>query len=749
MNNNDRRQLHTPLHHRTLRRAFTLIELLIVIALTAVLLTLLIVPLISALRYTQQAQIVTAAQDAARITRERITRELGSAVFVFDGTSHPFQTANTIKPGDDAYTNFLDLPILNSAGSSVVAHAYNAKLDFVLPKLNDSGAAIDPTTNEPVTYTQSQNGSAIIGNPSYVFPLAAGTNAIRYFVGLKNPALPYNNTREGKANGGTDNTYILYRAQYQPYTAVLATGSQPATVKPNTNLFATRNNSSGTPIPELDDPDFFRYVTTGDINWLNDAHVAYTAQEVTDHNVRVDKWAQIAKPVIPGPNVDLILLPHNADNTLNYDAGTAIAANPGTCTMTSCPTIAHSGIAHDPVGNGGYYPIVNTSVTFRPATISGNATPGTTSEYNTQGAVSVDQSGYTYTPTVYTAGSQSWSLPFHVSLYPGNYDAANAALSMYYDTEQFAAPMATVTQPSSYPPTGYTGPAGPLTINPGDILEYRHQNTDADATGTLVYDVTQGYPVSVSGATYTLGGTQLVPLTINPDNGTLTFTAPSLPNGPYDRLTRQWPYSLIDPTLSVGSQPYLDAQNKNAIAADGTVDLTTPASATPALTDSPLQGYHTFTAGGNTVSTGILNAHIVPGSVRVMGPDQTSGPNAGQEITYTEVNSSVGTVSDNQFSIDYGTGILHLLPGTTGVGVIYDYQANLSLTAPLANPLPSTQALPLNFASDPYLPMQVKVDYQTRDLIDVNIGVRIFDITNNRAQVIPTETKIKIGNSNR
>ena len=119
----------------------------------------------------------------------------------------------------------------------------------------------------------------------------------------------------------------------------------------------------------------------------------------------------------------------------------------------------------------------------------------------------------------------------------------------------------------------------------------------------------------------------------------------------------------------------------------------------------------------------------------------------------------MGTVTDNQFSIDYATGILHLTAGTTGVSVIYDYQANLTLTTPLANPLPSTQTglvnqngnlyLPLDLAGNPYLPMQVKVDYQTRDLIDVNIGVRIYDITNNRAQVIPTETKIKIGNSSR
>ena len=763
MNNNDRRQLH-----KTLRRAFTLIELLIVIALTAVLLTLLIVPLISALRYTQQAQIVTAAQDAARIVKERITRELGSAVFVFDGTSHPFQTSNPIQPGDDAYTNFLDLQILNSTGGSVIAHAYNAKLDFVLPKLNDSGAAIDPTTNEPISYTQSQNGSAIIGNPSLVFPLAAGTTMIRYFVGLKDPTKPYNNTREGKANGGTDNTYILYRAQFQPYKPITDAAGKVTGVMPNTELFATRKNSNNVDIPELDDPDFFRYVGKGDTDWLDDSHATYGAtalsgQDVASHNARVDKWVQIAKAVIPGPNVDLLLLPHNADNALSYDPGTPLS--PDVCTATACPAIAHSGIARDPV-TGNYYPIVNTSVTFRPATVSGNATPGTTSEYNTQGVVSVDQAGYTYIPTVYTAGSQSWSLPYHVSLFPNNYNSppANAtpaqitALSMYYDTEQFAAGRTMVTPPSSYPPMGV--PNTPLYINPGDILEYRHLNTDQSAQGTLVYNVTQGYPVLLNSASaYVLGGTQFVPMTINPDAGTLMFTAPSLPNGPYDRQNRQWNYGTVPVYPSSPTQTDLDTQNKGGIDSTGALDLTLPASATPALTDSPLQGYHQFTVGGSLVSTGVENAHLVPGSVRVTGPDQTSGPNSGQAITYTEVNSSVGTVSDNQFSIDYATGILHLTPGTTGVSVIYDYQANLTLTMPLANPLPSTQTglvnqngnlyLPLDLAGNPYLPMQVKVDYQTRDLIDVNIGVRIYDITNNRAQVIPTETKIKIGNSNR
>ncbi len=749
MNNTDRKQPKTTLPKTPLRRAFTLIEILIVIALTAVLFALLIIPLVSALRYTKQAQIVTAAQDAARITRERITRELGSAVFVFDGTSHPFQTSNPIVAGDDRYTNFLDLQMLDKNGTSVVAHAYNAKLDFVLPKTS-AGAVVDPTTNasEGINYTQAPNGSAIISNPSLVFPLAAGTNGTRYFVGLQNPAISYNNTREGKAINSDDNTYVLYRAEYQPY---VKSGS---TVTPNLHLFAMRHNASGTPIPELDDPDFFRYVTTTDVNWLDPNHAAYPAQvspnlvkdgPVTapyvnpdgladQHNYRAEQWAQISKAVIPGPNVDLLLLPHNADNTLNYDAGAS-----GVCTATACPATAHSGIAHDPVA-GGYYPIANTSVTFRPATISGNATPGTTSDYNSSGVVSVDQAGFTYIPTVYTATSQSWSLPFHVSVYPGNYDANTAALSMYYDTDEFAAGQATV-----MPPPGYTPPPGAvLSINPGDILEYRHDSTDTTAQGTLVYNVTQGYPVSVSGTNYVLGEdpakpSQYVPMTINPDTGTISFTAPSLPNGPYDRYTRPWNYGKLAVALSSPTQAELDDQNKGGIDSGGDLDLTLPVSSTPAPTDSPLSGMHLLTPGGAVKATGVANAHIVPGSVRVTGPDQTSGPNAGQPITYTEVNPSVSAVGDNQFSIDYSTGILHLVSGTTGVGVIYDYQANLSPTDP-------TSAFS---ATNSYLPMQVKVDYQTRDLIDVNIGVRIYDATTNRAQVLPTETKVKIGNSNR
>jgi len=681
-------------------RAFTLIEILIVIALTTLLFALLLVPLVSAIKYTRQVQSLTAAQDAVRITRERLTRELSSAVFVFDNTSHRFAIpAGATQTGsDDLSTNFLDLDIPTSAASTaanpntVIAHAYNAKLDFALPRVNDTGVK-DPTTGEPIAYGPSGSGSAVITSPAQIFPAAAGGTMVRYWVGLKDPTQPYNNNREANADrSNSDNTYILYRAQFQPYTK-----DPTGKYVPNTNLFALTADGKA---PEIDDPDFFRYVKDTDINWLDDLHGTYGATGgFSAHNKRVDAWRTIAKPVIPGPNVDLILLPRNADNTINYDTG-----NPGACAATVCPGTAHSGIAHDPVADR-YYPVVNTSITFRPGTVSGDATPATTTEYTSAGVPLVaGDTGSNFIPTVYTAAAQSWSEPYHVTIIPAAYSAVPPVYNQpYYDTD---------IAPSTVLDSG-----GTALVNVGDVVEYYHPTSVSGPV--LVYDATNGYPIVQSGTTAALGGTNFVPLSVTPDNGTINFATSSLPKGPKDLIDREWTYTPVQVASTPPNPPITQVDLRNPDDNGNPSDLPggSPASATAAA-----------------------NAHLVPGSVRVYGPDQGPGPNHGLRILYTPVNVFAATPGDNQYTVDYTTGIITLQAGNAGpVQVVYDYQANMTLTD-ITKP----------FSSDnPYLPMQVKVDYRTRDLLDISLGVRIYDVSTGRAQVIPSELKVKIGNSNR
>ena len=105
-------------------------------------------------------------------------------------------------------------------------------------------------------------------------------------------------------------------------------------------------------------PTFFGVVTDNDINWLDKNHGTYGATgQTVAHNTRVQQWFQIAKPVISSPNTDLILLPHNRDNSVAYG------------TVTDFPTLAASGEVQDSV-TGTLSPVVNTSVNFKFASVS-------------------------------------------------------------------------------------------------------------------------------------------------------------------------------------------------------------------------------------------------------------------------------------------------------------------------------------------------------------------------------------------
>ncbi|MEI6432524.1 MAG: prepilin-type N-terminal cleavage/methylation domain-containing protein, partial [bacterium] len=76
---------------RTIRkaRAFTLVEILVVIALTGLLLALVLGPLVQGFRLTNRARAYSAAQEAMRYGIEQLRAELSQAAYVYDNTNAP------------------------------------------------------------------------------------------------------------------------------------------------------------------------------------------------------------------------------------------------------------------------------------------------------------------------------------------------------------------------------------------------------------------------------------------------------------------------------------------------------------------------------------------------------------------------------------------------------------------------------------------------------------------------------------
>lgn len=282
---------------KALLRAFTLIELLTVIAISAILLTLIIVPVIQGFNLTRAAQGFADAQDKARIIIEGITREISNAAGVMDN-------------GGMNGTVFIEVPGLvppPPPETQWLVPLEYAKLDVVRPAEGEpirgpSGAFINPNTGK-----EDPTARAPIGQ--MVLPVTPGDTIVRYFIGLRDPFNLYFNGFDGllmPRQGGTrDNLFVLWRAEVHPYVwNPNATGGPRYVV--NTSLFDVDPNSTvpGDPdsgAPLLNDPYFFLHDRDRFGNFL------VPGPALTAKQLRVQNWLRSSVVLTEATRYDMIL----------------------------------------------------------------------------------------------------------------------------------------------------------------------------------------------------------------------------------------------------------------------------------------------------------------------------------------------------------------------------------------------------------------------------------------------------------
>lgn len=292
-------------------RGFSLVEMLTVLAITAILMTLIVLPVFQSFNLTRNAQAFVEAQSRARILTERISKEISEATLI-RGTGSPQisrlnGSVNITLPG-----NSLVVPVADSNAPFEVA-LRNCKIDLVPPAQGNAqrvnGAYVNPNTGFADPTLAVPKGDVSL-------PLAPGRTIVRWWLGLRDPASPYNNPYDDllmRKNGGRDNLVVIHRAEVEPYVYRAGTGingDRTIAWRPNTEFFES-DPQTDTRLIGLDDPRFF--IADG----LNQAGVTDPAK-----NTRVANWLRRSRIQTDTSRTDMIQVVYNpATRQVQRDLG--------------------------------------------------------------------------------------------------------------------------------------------------------------------------------------------------------------------------------------------------------------------------------------------------------------------------------------------------------------------------------------------------------------------------------------------
>jgi prepilin-type N-terminal cleavage/methylation domain-containing protein len=750
MANRKRRYSHTG---RRPRSAFSLVELLVVIALTSILLTLVFKPLLDSSNLTSRAGTQIETQQAARDVMRETTNILGNAVFVYDNLQTPIHLWFTDRGGT---------PYAQAVRFAMVEYVKPARQLDQQP----GTTPIDPTSGDPIYPDSLPPGAR-----GFAFPLAPGRALGRLFVGLIDnvsvngiPTRPYANRFENPALSNVDNRYTLYKAEVLAY---IPDRNNPSRYVPNLGLFHTRNangqrtDNISDPI-DLHDPNFFYDSSLaggdGSQNWA----VPGWRDLNGDNLVQIfENWRAVSTSLLPLSKVDMVALDREerSRDVLYYKG------NP--------PALSSDADAR---------PQVRLMVRFEPSFVEND--PGLPGQLGNTGNEAPNAAA-----PVYTGRNTHWATPYRVMVY------RNPAVGIFDNPDR---------DPLSLDPSTLYMATGEDPTRPGKIVRVQmpRNGTLPDFAG--LPDIGPN-PDPVTGMWRNADGSLRNPafmadlsnpgfaFTVDPRRGTINFAFPAAVLIGYTATQQPIP-ALYDPVqinsgmLTPVGRRFLDLR-------------------TLPLTDSNNQALNAPTAisplallGANRNLDLVPLVAIVPGSERVYGPDQRPGPNYGRRVQYTRVSASAGFVGKNEYRINYvdapnAIGLDRSVANASAdprvrIGYIeFDSLPESSDERPNLPPpdLPNNPPLPredpagvfsggvptfrrhglptlqnINGENQPaarvevYYDFQmnrpndvVKMDYMTRELMQITLEARLYDPRSSRAQWTSLNGSVKVRNLQR
>lgn len=721
--------------------AFTLIELLTVIAITAILMTIIVIPIVQSFNLTRMAQAFADAQDRARILANNVSREVANAASVRDLSVNISAPYNGTAIQIPASTLMVDVPSVDPTTGMPENNAPTVQALLPYSKLDIMEVAQGQILHneqtgpyQPPSYVDPRTGyvdPTLQGPRGQVnLPVGVGTTLVRYWVGLHQPFVqpegnpptypptkfnPYNEPYSDLLmayNGNRDNLYVLRRAVVQPYVwrpavagAINPSNQGQGAFRPNLAFFQA--DPSDSYIVDEDDPNFFNFIPGTDLEadgiTLTASGQAKALRMMNWMGLATNTTITVGNQSIPGTNP--------AETTLQTDV---------TRYDLIFPVYDKSSRR---IQNVNGVPELISLAQFRPTRITAETVAGETAarlgeEYSASAALA---------PDVFMSKYAMWSNPI-VRTYPiGWQPGATTGTPAIYEVGRLDLTNLLNTN-TAFPTSDITIFAYPQQAGTGGLTGVDDQTggTPLFSMGTYMADVSNGapYPFSQAIAPYinnltpTLR-TTFIPYVWNAKSGKIITSFginevgnPSVtpsPNNPQNlpvAATTDPAGDLYtpstDPTVNtnISFSQAVTSGNYNSIneAFDEVwalypnlrpnihrfMDLRVIPNADG--TPSPL--YPDYIAGQVTGLGHITDANgntlysrvsIVPGTEQVVGPDQRPGPTYGQPIRYTRVTQNPGP---DQYCINY----TDIPQPTDADGVTVDY----SVAFPgFSNPLPT------------------------------------------------------------